>query len=210
MDRLSQYVTYVTPPQVGIGLGGSRSLDTPSPLPMTSPRPTIGVEIGTPSPQSIVSGGPIIGGGTNPPTTVVVHHVPQWGTSPHPDEPRREVSNPDLSRVKTPRFLAVTVEAEDGAVEAVVDVVEVVEVEVEEAVEEEATIPHHHPPPVQACPDNDKVDNEGIVFSTKLRHSNSWNKSCKIKSKRLLGAASQVSQPPTLSPPPIKTTVVSP
>ena len=65
--------------------------------------------------------------------------VPRWGTSPHPDEPRRLVSDPDVSRVQLLRPLAVTVEAEDGAVEVMVEVL-VEEVVGVEAVEEEATI----------------------------------------------------------------------
>ena len=105
-------------------------------------------------------------------------------------------------------------EAEDGAVEEVVEEVEEVEeVEAEAvvgAVEDKATVLLHRLPSGQVYQDDVEVDVEGIVFSTKPRCSNSWKKSSKINNKRPRGVASQASRPPTPSPPPIKTTVVPP
>ena len=142
---------------------------------------------------------------------LLAHLIPWWRTSPHQDEPRREVSNPDVSHVKTLHPLAVTVEAEDRAVEVVVEAVEAEKAAVGAVgAVKEVTNPHHPLLSVQARPEDDTLDVEGIVFLTKPRCSNSWNKSCKIKCKQQLGIASQASRPPTTSPPPIKTTVVLP
>ena len=164
VNLLSQYVTRETPPggEIGVG-GGGRSFDTPSPPPMTSPRPLIGVGTGSSSSPAAVSGGPTIGVGTNPPPAVAGPSRPTVGYKSHPDEPRRRVSGPNVSRVQRLRPLAVIVEAEDGAVEVVVEVL-VTEAVAVGAVEEEATIPHHPLRAVQVRPDGVEVDVEGIVF----------------------------------------------
>ena len=145
---------------------------------------------------------------------------PQWGTSRPPDEQRRVENNPDASRVKTRHPPAVMVEADEelagvvvvaaAGVVAAEEVEEVKEeVEVEEVAEEEV-IPHLPRPSDRVLPDAVPDDNAEIAFSIKLRCSNSWNKSCKINSRRPLDVASQVSRPPTPSRPPIKTDNVPP
>ena len=210
VNRLSQYVTYVSPPTMGVG---SRILDTPPPPVMTSPGPTIGVGTNTsmtsPNPPSIGVGGtrllrnksdvhphPLV-----PPT---MEADPQWGTIRHPDKPRRVEMNPDVSRVKTPHPPAATVEADEEVAGGVV--VEAVEVE---AAEEEEVIPRLPRPSDRALPDAVPDDDVEIGFSTKPRCSNSWNKSCKIN-RWLRDVALQASRPPTPSRPPIKTDTVPP
>ena len=56
----------------------------------------------------------------------------------------------------------------------------------------------------QDLPDVDIKKDTLIRFSTMQRRSNNWLKSCKIKDKQLRDDASQASQPPILSRPPIR------